>query len=72
MTALSRFKQYRKKPTLFSEMRPYVPGEDLTNIYLGRTDTPEPGGMVARNPENHKELWYVPKKYFEENMEAVE
>lgn len=29
------------------------------------------GGMIARNPKNHKDQWYVAKKYFDENLEKV-
>jgi hypothetical protein len=29
-------------------------------------------GYVARNPQNHKDLWYVSKKYFEENLEPLD
>lgn len=28
-------------------------------------------GYVARNPKNHGDLWYVAKKYFDENLEEV-
>ena len=28
-------------------------------------------GYVARNPKNHKDVWYVAKKYFDENLEEV-
>jgi hypothetical protein len=29
-------------------------------------------GYVARNPKNHQDLWYVAKKYFDDNLEEVE
>ena len=29
-------------------------------------------GYVARNPKNHLDLWYVSKKYFDENLEHIE
>jgi hypothetical protein len=29
-------------------------------------------GFIARNPKNHEDLWYVSKKYFDENLEEVE
>lgn len=50
------------------EMRPYVPGEDLSDIYS--EDDPEPGGMIARNPANYKDKWYVTKDYFENNFDT--
>lgn len=64
------FKQYRRKG--FSEMRPYIVGEDLTGISVSPQDSPEEGGMIARNPKNHLDQWYVAKKYFEDNLELVE
>jgi len=36
---MSNFKQYRRKG--FSEMRPYIKGEDLTNISVSPEDDPE-------------------------------
>jgi len=28
-------------------------------------------GYIARNPKNHNDLWYVAKKYFDDNLEPV-
>ena len=61
---------YYKRKGL-SEMRPYVLGEDLSDISVNAEDTPELGGMIARNPENHKDQWYVAKAYFEQNLEPA-
>jgi hypothetical protein len=67
---MSEFKKYRR--TGLSEMRPYVKGEDLSNISVSKEDDPESDmGMVARNPKNHDDQWYVARKYFEENLEEV-
>ena len=63
------FKKYRK--TGITEMRPYIPGEDLTGISVNKEDTPEPGGMIARNSKNHEDQWYVAKKYVEDNYELA-
>ena len=64
------WKQYKRKG--LSEMRPYVSGEDLTGISVSPTDDPPNDmGMVARNPQNHKDQWYVARKYFEENLEPA-
>lgn len=64
------FVQYRR--TNIAEMRPYVPGEDMTNISVSNTDDPETDhGMIARNPKNHSDQWYVARQYFEENFEPV-
>jgi hypothetical protein len=66
------FKKYRRKG--LSEMRPYILGEDLTNISISNVDKELPtleGGYVARNPRDHNDQWYVAKKYFDENLEEV-
>lgn len=59
------FKFY-KKPAL-QPMRPYVEGEDLTGVSVSEQDTPEIGGMIAINPQNEKDQWYVAKQFFEDN-----
>ena len=63
-------KMYRKKA--LQPMRPYVPGENLTGISVSPEDTPELGGMIAINATNPMDRWYVAKKFFEDNYEAVE
>ncbi len=64
------FKKYRRKG--LSEMRPYVLGEDLTGVSVSATDDPPTDmGMIARNPKNHEDRWYVARKYFEDNLEPV-
>ncbi len=59
-----------KKITI-QEMRPYVPGEDLSGISVNSEDTPELGGMIARNSDNHADQWYVAKTFFEKSYEKV-
>jgi hypothetical protein len=64
------FKKYRR--TNVAEMRPYVSGEDLSNISVSAVDDPMRDlGMVARNPKNHADQWYVARQYFEDNFEEV-
>ena len=64
------WKKYRR--TNFAEMRPYIRGEDLTSISISNVDKLENDiGMIARNPKNHKDQWYVARKYFEDNFEEV-
>jgi hypothetical protein len=68
---MGEFKNYQIKG--LSEMRPYVKGEDLFGISVSMEDNPEIDmGMIARNPKNHKDQWYVARKYFEENLELVQ
>lgn len=52
-------------------------GGDLTKVSISEPDkqldheTFEQG-YIARNPKNHEDLWYVAKKYFDENLEPAE
>lgn len=62
---MNQFKNYRK-PAL-QPMRPYVQGEDLSEISVSGQDTPEVGGMIAINPQNEKDQWYVAKEFFAAN-----
>lgn len=73
------FKQYKRKG--LSEMVPVTEfienGGDLSKVSISSPDhllqTHNPDefnlGYVARNPQNHDDLWYVAKKYFDENLE---
>jgi hypothetical protein len=64
------YKQYQRKG--LSEMRAYIQGEDLTGISVSTADNPETDmGMVARNPLNHSDQWYVAREYFNENLEEA-
>jgi hypothetical protein len=70
-----KFEQYRRKQ--IAELRPYVPGEDLServSISAGDREagSPKEGDMIARNPDNHDDQWLVAQEYFEANFEAVE
>lgn len=68
---MSEFKQYRR--TNVAEMRPYIKGESLAGISVSPEDKhPEDDmGMIARNPKNHKDQWYVNRQYFEDNFEPL-
>lgn len=66
---MSEFRQYRRRG--LTEMRPYVPGEPLAEITVSEKDTPQEGGMIARNPENHQDQWYVAGEYFLKNFEPA-
>ena len=59
------WKTYRK--TAVQEMRPYIAGDDLSGISVSAEDTPEEGGMIARNSGNHGDQWYVGKAFFQTN-----
>jgi hypothetical protein len=71
------FKQFRRSQ--IAELRPYVPGEDLSALVppvsISGPDkeagSPKPGDMIARNPANHDDQWLVTAKYFADNFEPV-
>ncbi|MEJ1472145.1 MAG: hypothetical protein RPU59_13925 [Candidatus Sedimenticola sp. (ex Thyasira tokunagai)] len=67
---MGKFKSYRKKN--LQSMRPYVPGEDLTGVSVSDEDTPEEGGMIAVNPGNTDDKWYIAKDFFNANYEPAE
>ena len=66
---MNEWKTYRKKVT--QDMRPYVPGEPLDGISVSEGDTPEEGGMIARNAKNAADQWYVGKLFFADNYEPA-
>lgn len=67
------WKQYKRKG--LSEMRPYIPGEDVSGVSISEPDkaagSPKEGDMIARNPKNHDDQWLVAKQYFEDNLELA-
>ena len=75
---MSEFKKYRR--TNIAEMRDLNIEEKmvcLVDASVSSEDKLLPTaefreGRIARNPENHKDQWYVAKKYFEDNFELVE
>jgi hypothetical protein len=64
---------YKRKG--LSEMRRYIPGEDLSHVSISEPDrnngSPKAGDMIARNPKNHADQWLVAEKYFEDNLEPA-
>lgn len=56
---------YRKRGV--TEMRPYIPGESLEGVSVSPVDDISRGGMIARDPENHGDRWFVAADYFQAN-----
>jgi len=75
------FKHYKRKglSDMISVTEFTKNGGDLAKVSLSSPDhllqTHNPAefelGFVARNPKNHEDLWYVAKKYFDDNLEPV-
>lgn len=70
------FKQYKRKG--LSEMIPFKEfiGQDLSKVSVSEPDKLLSNeefekGFIARNPKNHDDMWYVAKKYFDENLEET-
>ena len=59
----------------YRDARPYIPGEDLTGIFVHEEYAEEVattgGGMILRNPENHHQ-WYMPKEAFKKSYALAE
>lgn len=69
LKTFSEWKTYRRKGVI--DLRPYIPGESLTGISVNSADTPQIGGMIARNPDNPKDQWYVARDFFDQHYERV-
>jgi len=72
---MSEWKKY-DRITNIAEMRNLTETEKaecLVNVSVSDEDDRLPRdefvqGKIACNPENHKDQWYVAKKYYEENF----
>lgn len=64
------FKNYEKKA--ITQIRDYVYNESLTGITVGPNQLVEVGGKIARDPENHKVMWYLEKGFFEQNYQEAQ
>lgn len=66
---MSEWGLYRKKGV--TKMRPYVNGESLEGVSVSEVDDPSQGGMIACDPDNDADKWFVSKDYFDKNYEAA-
>ena len=70
---MKEFKQYVR--TNIAEMAEWEPGFDTTHVSISEPDkaagSPKEGDMIARNPENHEDMWLVAKDYFKSNFKPV-
>ena len=55
----------RKKSLVISGVKVSISDPDLEH------GSPKLGDMIARNPNNHEDMWLVSKEYFNENFEEV-
>lgn len=70
------FKQYKRKGlSEMIEFKEFV-GQDMSTISVSDQDKLLSNeeleqGYIARNPKNHADMWYVAKKYFDDNLEPA-
>jgi hypothetical protein len=73
-TAERRFAKYKKKQITL--IRPWVAGEDMTNITVATADklngSPKLGDMVGQNSANPADQWLISWQYFKDNYELSE
>ena len=59
----------------FSEIG-YLPAINNIKVSISMADlkngSPKNGDMIARNPQNHNDMWLIAKDYFEGNFEPVD
>jgi len=71
---MSEFKEYSRKG--LSELTPWIKGFNMKGVEVSKEDkaagSPKKGDMIARNPKNHKDMWLIAKKYFEDNLELFD
>ncbi len=65
------YKNYYNKKNV-QPLRPYVPGEDMSGIYVNPVDTVEEGGMIACLSYNPVAKWYITREFFEANYVEAE
>jgi len=79
---MAEFKKYRRTNIAEMKFANWTDFEVPNRISVSETDAKEVAaiidrnvnyaGMIARNPKNHKDQWYVARQYFEDNFEEVD
>lgn len=72
---MTMFKQYKRKGlSEMTEFKNFV--GDMSTVSVSDQDRllmreEFEQGYIARNPKNHLDMWYVSKKYFDDNLEIA-
>lgn len=66
---MNTYLAYKRKGTSLG--RPYIEGEDLTNVSVNVVDTPRLGGMIFKNIDNEDDQCYVSEEYFKKYYEFI-
>ena len=59
------YKEYAKLTK--QAMYPYDVGMSMEGVSISEMDYPEVGGMIAFDPNNQEDRWYISKAFFEAN-----
>lgn len=66
---MSTFKDYIK--TAVQPMRPYIVGEPMKKVRGDKGVIPKAGGMIAVDPKNPIDMWYITPELFEATYKEV-
>jgi hypothetical protein len=77
------FKKHKRKGALSELIQVqefFSQGGDITQVSVSGPDqellktNPDAfnQGFIARNPDNHNDMWYISKEYYDKNLEEVE
>ena len=68
-------KSFQTYNVIYIDFNPYIIPQDKMTVSISDVDlkngSPKLGDMIARNPNNHEDLWLVAKEYFENNFEEI-
>lgn len=68
-------KSFQTYNVIYIDFNPYVRPQDKMTVSISDVDlkngSPKLGDMIARNPDNHDDVWLVTKEYFENNFEEI-
>jgi hypothetical protein len=75
------FKKHKRKGALSEliQVQEYISqvGDDFDKVSISEPDKKLDfetfkQGFIARNPDNHNDMWYISKEYYDKNLEEVE
>ena len=72
MSTPDPWKRYQRKGQILA--RPHIPGEDLSKISVADIDRErvnQPGNMIAADPSNPDDQWFVNRAYFAKHYEEI-
>lgn len=68
--SMLKFRPFRK--TAVQLMRPYIQNENMNAVDIPKGIIPCEGGMIAIDPANPLDQWYITPEFVKKNYEPVE